>query len=89
VEGEEGVEAAADSSAAAPQSPPLVKVKRSFQAKLAEREAQANEPRRKTAEVEKEQERGRFGWGEWLLLFNGATISDETKAPPPPRPDPA
>ncbi|XP_056266608.1 LOW QUALITY PROTEIN: G protein-activated inward rectifier potassium channel 3-like [Pseudoliparis swirei] len=62
VEGEE-VEAAADSSAAAPQSPPLVKVKRSFQAKLAEREAQANEPRRKTAEVEKEQERGRFGWG--------------------------
>ncbi|XP_075953690.1 G protein-activated inward rectifier potassium channel 3 [Anarhichas minor] len=45
--------------------PPLVKVKRSFQNKLAERQAQANEPRKKTQgpEKEKEKERGRFGWG--------------------------
>ncbi|KAJ4936865.1 hypothetical protein JOQ06_001451 [Pogonophryne albipinna] len=35
------------------------KVNRSFQAKLAERNAQANEPRKK---VVQEKERGRFGW---------------------------
>ncbi|XP_031142021.1 G protein-activated inward rectifier potassium channel 3 [Sander lucioperca] len=44
----------------APSPPPLAKVNRSFQAKLAEREAQANEPRKKTQGTEKE--RGRFGW---------------------------
>lgn len=38
------------------------KVNRSFQAKLAEREATANQPRKKTQGTEKE--RGRFGWGE-------------------------
>lgn len=41
-------------------SPP-VKVKRSFQAKLAEREATANQTRKK---IQPEKERGRFGWGE-------------------------
>lgn len=46
----------------APSSPPPVKVNRSFQAKLAEREAKANQPRKKTQGPEKE--RGRFGWGE-------------------------
>lgn len=47
----------------APSAPPPVKVNRSFQAKLAEREANANQPRKKTQGPEKE--RGRFGWGEW------------------------
>ncbi|KAI4793053.1 hypothetical protein KUCAC02_032955, partial [Chaenocephalus aceratus] len=43
-----------------PSTPPLLaKVNRSFQAKLAERNAQANEPRKK---VVQEKERGRFGW---------------------------
>ncbi|KAL3055610.1 hypothetical protein OYC64_018311 [Pagothenia borchgrevinki] len=42
-----------------PSTPPLAKVNRSFQAKLAERNAQANEPRKK---VVQEKERGRFGW---------------------------
>lgn len=37
-------------------------VKRSFQSKLAEREANANQHRKKTQGMEKE--RGRFGWGE-------------------------
>lgn len=46
----------------APSSPPSAKVNRSFQAKLAEREAKANQPRKKTPGPEKE--RGRFGWGE-------------------------
>lgn len=46
----------------APSSPPAVKVNRSFQAKLAEREAKANQARKKTPGPEKE--RGRFGWGE-------------------------
>lgn len=46
----------------APSSPPSAKVNRSFQAKLAEREAKANQPRKKTQGPEKE--RGRFGWGE-------------------------
>ncbi|KAK5860371.1 hypothetical protein PBY51_021855 [Eleginops maclovinus] len=39
--------------------PPLAKVNRSFQAKLAERNAQANEPRKKAVQ---EKERNRFGW---------------------------
>lgn len=47
-------------SAPFPQTP--ARVNRSFQAKLAEREAKANEPRKKTQVAEKE--RGRFGWGE-------------------------
>ncbi|KAK1879742.1 G protein-activated inward rectifier potassium channel 3 [Dissostichus eleginoides] len=43
-----------------PSTPPLLaKVNRSFQAKLAERNAQANEPRKK---IVQEKERGRFGW---------------------------
>lgn len=46
----------------APSPPPAAKVKRSFQAKLAEREAIANQTRKKTQGTEKE--RGRFGWGE-------------------------
>nr|XP_040025558.1 G protein-activated inward rectifier potassium channel 3 isoform X2 [Gasterosteus aculeatus aculeatus] len=41
--------------------PPLAKVRKSFQNKLLEREAKANEPRKKTQGTEKE--RGRFGWG--------------------------
>ncbi|CAB1433770.1 unnamed protein product, partial [Pleuronectes platessa] len=40
--------------------PVLARVHRSFQNKLAEREAKANEPRKKTQGAEKE--RGRFGW---------------------------
>ncbi|KAG7236624.1 hypothetical protein INR49_000748, partial [Caranx melampygus] len=44
----------------APSPPPSAKVNRSFQAKLAEREAQANQHRKKTQGTEKE--RGRFGW---------------------------
>ncbi|XP_068196431.1 G protein-activated inward rectifier potassium channel 3 [Antennarius striatus] len=47
-------------SEATPSPPPLVKVNRSFQAKLAEREANANQPRKKTQGTEKE--KGRFGW---------------------------
>ena len=47
----------------APSPPPPAKVNRSFQAKLAEREATANQHRKKTQGTEKE--RGRFGWGEW------------------------
>ncbi|KAK0145676.1 G protein-activated inward rectifier potassium channel 3 [Merluccius polli] len=44
------------------EAPPLAKVKRSFQSKLAEREANANQQQpKKTQAVEKE--RGRFGWG--------------------------
>lgn len=46
----------------APSPPPPAKVNRSFQAKLAEREATANQHRKKTQGTEKE--RGRFGWGE-------------------------
>lgn len=46
----------------APSPPPTAKVSRSFQAKLAEREANANQHRKKTQGTEKE--RGRFGWGE-------------------------
>ena len=46
----------------APSPPTSAKVNRSFQAKLAEREAQANQHRKKTQGTEKE--RGRFGWGE-------------------------
>lgn len=49
-------------SAPSPQTP--AKVNRSFQSKLAEREAKANQHRKKTQGPEKE--RGRFGWGEWL-----------------------
>lgn len=45
----------------APSSPPSAKVNRSFQAKLAEREAKANQTRKKAQGPEKE--RGRFGWG--------------------------
>ncbi|KAM3866456.1 G protein-activated inward rectifier potassium channel 3 [Diretmus argenteus] len=41
--------------------PPVVKVRRSFQAKLAEREANANQTQPKKI-PEKEKERGRFGW---------------------------
>lgn len=48
----------------APSSPPPAKVNRSFQAKLAEREAKANQTRKKTQGPEKE--RGRFGWGEFF-----------------------
>ncbi|XP_044225016.1 G protein-activated inward rectifier potassium channel 3 [Thunnus albacares] len=44
----------------APSPPLLAKVSRSFQSKLAEREAQANQHRKKTQGTEKE--RGRFGW---------------------------
>lgn len=51
----------------APSPPPLAKVSRSFQAKLAEREANANQHRKKTQGTEKE--RGRFGWGEWLCMW--------------------
>lgn len=46
--------------------PPTAKVNRSFQAKLAEREATANQPRKKTQGPEKE--RGRFGWGECCYM---------------------
>lgn len=46
----------------APSPPPSAKVNRSFQAKMAEREAKANQHRKKTQGTEKE--RGRFGWGE-------------------------
>jgi len=49
-----------------PSPPVTAKVSRSFQAKLAEREAQANQHRKKTQGPEKE--RGRFGWGECPLL---------------------
>lgn len=49
----------------APSPPPSAKVNRSFQSKMAEREAKANQHRKKTQGTEKE--RGRFGWGEWLL----------------------
>lgn len=52
-------------SAPSPQVP--AKISRSFQAKLAEREAKANQQRKKNQGAEKE--RGRFGWGEWLLSF--------------------
>ncbi|XP_068605340.1 G protein-activated inward rectifier potassium channel 3 [Brachionichthys hirsutus] len=45
---------------APPATPTLAKVSRSFQAKLAEREAKANQPRKKTQGAEKE--KGRFGW---------------------------
>ncbi|KAK7944751.1 hypothetical protein WMY93_000479 [Mugilogobius chulae] len=38
---------------------PPAKVKRSFQSKLAEREATANQQRKK---IQPEKERGRFGW---------------------------
>ncbi|XP_070700569.1 G protein-activated inward rectifier potassium channel 3 [Pempheris klunzingeri] len=44
----------------APSPPPSAKVNRSFQAKLAEREAKANQTRKKPQGTEKE--RGRFGW---------------------------
>lgn len=47
----------------APSPPPTAKVSKSFQAKMAEREAKANQHRKKTQGPEKE--RGRFGWGEW------------------------
>lgn len=46
----------------APSPPPPAKVNKSFQAKMAEREAKANQHRKKTQGTEKE--RGRFGWGE-------------------------
>ena len=52
----------------APSPPQLVKVNRSFQAKLAEREATANQPRKK---IVQEKERGRFGWGESLYFTQG------------------
>lgn len=58
----------------APSPPPSAKVNRSFQAKLAEREAKANQPRKKTQGPEKE--RGRFGWGE-LGLDPGSRIQDQ------------
>lgn len=45
-----------------PSPPTSAKVNRSFQAKLAEQEAKANQHRKKTQGTEKE--RGRFGWGE-------------------------
>lgn len=45
-----------------PSPPTSAKVNRSFQDKLAEREANAIQPRKKTQGTEKE--RGRFGWGE-------------------------
>ncbi|XP_046883605.1 G protein-activated inward rectifier potassium channel 3 [Hypomesus transpacificus] len=45
----------------APPSEPPIKVNRSFQSKLAEREATANQHTAKTQVPEKE--RGRFGWG--------------------------
>lgn len=48
----------------APASPPSTKVNRSFQSKMAEREAKANQARKKTQGQEKE--RGRFGWGEFF-----------------------
>ncbi len=52
----------------APSPPPSAKVNRSFQAKLAEREAKANQTsRKKTQGTEKE--RGRFGWGEWFCIL--------------------
>lgn len=46
---------------------PPAKVNKTFQAKLAEREANANQPCKKIQGTEKE--RGRFGWGEWELLM--------------------
>lgn len=46
----------------APSTVPSAKVNRSFQAKLAEREAKASQHRKKTQGTERE--RGRFGWGE-------------------------
>lgn len=51
----------------APSPPATAKVKRSFQSKLAEREATANQHRKKTQGTEKE--RGRFGWGERHFLL--------------------
>lgn len=50
-----------------PSPPPSAKVSRSFQDKLAEREANANQHRKKTQE-KPEKERGRFGWGECPFL---------------------
>ncbi|CAL8326065.1 unnamed protein product [Arctogadus glacialis] len=47
--------------------PPLAKVKRSFQSKLAERELNANTQQPKKIRVV-EKERGRFGWVKHLLL---------------------
>lgn len=62
----------------APSPPPSAKVNRSFQAKLAEREAKANQPRKKTQGPEKE--RGRFGWGEL-----GSRIQDPGSRSGPPQ----
>ncbi|KAG7272199.1 hypothetical protein CRUP_036687 [Coryphaenoides rupestris] len=52
----------ADAAVEADDAPPLAKVKRSFQSKLAEREANANQQQPKKVPVV-EKERGRFGWG--------------------------
>lgn len=55
----------------APSPPPSAKVNKSFQAKMAEREAKANQHRKKTQGTEKE--RGRFGWGEWPKQMSSCT----------------
>lgn len=59
----------------APSPPPLAKVNKSFQAKMAEREANANQHRKKTQGTEKE--RGRFGWGEWPTQMSSCTTHTE------------
>lgn len=51
----------------APSPPSSAKVNKSFQAKMAEREAKANQTRKKTQGTEKE--RGRFGWGKWAYMW--------------------
>lgn len=60
----------------APSPPPLAKVNKSFQAKMAEREAKANQHRKKTQGTEKE--RGRFGWGEWFTQMSSCTKYSES-----------
>lgn len=59
----------------APSPLPPVKVNKSFQAKMAEREANANQHHKKTQGTEKE--RGRFGWGEWATWMSSCTKYSE------------
>lgn len=59
----------------APSPLPPVKVNKSFQAKMAEREANANQHHKKIQGTEKE--RGRFGWGEWATWMSFCTKYSE------------
>lgn len=61
----------------APSPPPSAKVNKSFQAKMAEREAKANQHRKKTQGTEKE--RGRFGWGECPTQMWSRTLYSEVQ----------